>query len=75
MPPHIETHALTHVIAADLPFHAIGKDNLLPNLLQEKVQSMLLLNHMIFIMAETFRREAPEDVDRADNTNGSGVVS
>ena len=40
-PLHIETHALTHVIRADLPLHAVGENN--PFLVQRK----LVLNHTI----------------------------
>ena len=80
LPPHIETHMLTHVITADLQLHAIGENNPVPNTCAKasttrKGAKKVSVESHDFIMAEIFRREALEDVDSADNTEASGVSS
>ena len=80
LPPHLETHALTHVIMADLPLHAVGENNPLPNTCSKasatrKGAKKVSVESHDFIMTEIFRRKALEDVDSADNTEASGVSS
>ena len=66
------------MIIVELPLHAIAENNLLPNscakasATRKGVKKLAIESHD-FIMTEILRREALEDVDSADNTDGSGV--
>ena len=68
------------MITADLPLHAIGENNPLPNSCTKasttrKGARKLAIESHYSIMAEIFRREALADVDSADNTDSCDGTS
>ena len=67
------------MITAELPLHIIDEYKPLPNSCAKasatiKGATKVSVESHYFIMSEIFGREALEDVDSADNTDGSGFI-